>query len=75
MACCKDCPDRTIEPINCHMICEKYIRESQESKAIKNKMQWDIHNGAIIAESNNKRTGRRPPTNIMKTNVLHRRPK
>ena len=22
---CRNCKDRTIEPINCHMICEKYL--------------------------------------------------
>lgn len=34
ISCCKDCPDRTVEP-NCHMTCEAYLTEKAESERIK----------------------------------------
>lgn len=27
---CKGCPDRTIEPVNCHTYCEKYLEATRK---------------------------------------------
>lgn len=34
ITCCKDCPDRTIEP-NCHSTCERYIKAIEEHHRIR----------------------------------------
>lgn len=37
---CAGCPDRTIEPVNCHMDCEGYLFRQKE-KATLNKKKAD----------------------------------
>ena len=34
---CADCPDRTIEPVNCHMTCKGYIHRQKQSIELKQK--------------------------------------
>lgn len=35
---CKDCPDRQIEPVNCHTYCEKYLEASKKWQEHKHNM-------------------------------------
>ena len=35
--CPPDCPDRTIEPVNCHMICRGYIHRQKKAEKEKQK--------------------------------------
>lgn len=34
ISCCKDCPDRTVEP-NCHMTCEAYLESKAKMELVK----------------------------------------
>ncbi len=34
MKCCLGCKDRRIEPVNCHMDCEKYLQEKEEQMRV-----------------------------------------
>ena len=36
---CYGCPDRTVEPNNCHEICEKYLAYQRDTKAYRAKVQ------------------------------------
>lgn len=36
--CPPNCPDRTIEPVNCHMICKEYLDRQKENEEKKKKM-------------------------------------
>lgn len=33
--CCKDCKDRSIEPVNCHSYCVKYTKAKADAEARK----------------------------------------
>ena len=45
MKCCLDCKDRRIEPVNCHMECERYLREREEQMRV-NKL---LRNGSATS--------------------------
>ena len=40
---CKDCPDRTIEPVNCHSYCEKFIEYKNINRERKNQEYEEIN--------------------------------
>lgn len=37
---CRNCPDRTIEPVNCHSVCKGYLyRKSIDEQNYKNRLK------------------------------------
>ena len=46
---CKGCTDRTVEPINCHSVCERYLAWSKTRKeALDHKYTIKGHEAAIV---------------------------
>ena len=60
---CKDCPDRSIEPVNCHMNCERYKRWQElrmplyKAKIETNKYNDYIHSKNVRMHVNENRNG------------------
>ena len=59
VTCCKDCPDRTVEP-NCHTDCERYLKALDDLQRIREQKIKRRNIEAYVARtvSSNKRRRR-----------------
>ena len=59
---CKDCPDRSIEPVNCHSVCEKYMVYDEWNQFYRSLIAEKRKEDQISAEScirTNRRRGKK----------------